>query len=1087
MKGVLLPAGMSGTGDLRRIPLALLVAMGVAGASGEAWAQAPGCGTVATCNAQLLGNFGALHATPAGMAILEQNLATEVAIYSGSTYDRKQTAALDSQLELHAIYYNVWNHAVPGLSGLFSQGNLLQPGSRFPKLANAYIGTTAAAFSAFGGIAGDMKGYFADDPALASYNAAYHVLPQYAGAHPKDPRPFVVGAQINDHPWTTRQTSALAVAIQQSNTVPAGFQVQSWPGYVTSPAFPSGHSTIGNTLAILTAVMAPQYYKDFVRAGIDFGLSRNVFGVHYPLDVIGGRLIATYNIAQWLNGADYRAAGLPAADLAAASTALQSYIGSGAASPYAAACAGHLVACIRAGAIPTAAEFAKARAEYTAYLTYGLPDFTPTGAAPVVPEGAQVLIASRFPYLAEGQLREVLATTELPAGSVFDNGSGWARLNLFAAADGFGALNCGGAGARGCTQVVTMDAARGGYNAFDVWANDMAGDGALELDGTGTLVLAGRNSYAGGTTVRGGTLAVTGTIGGAVRVERAGTFYNAGTVGSGAARVRNAGVLLNDGTIAGRVENTGTFGNDGTVTGSVTSSGLLSGTGRIGGDLAVTAGRIAPGRPIGTLTVDGDVALAAGVTYAAEIGSAGADRIRAGGTAAVDGAILQLSVETGAVLGLRSLGVVEAAGGVSGRFAAVNDPLGTAYPFLDLAVTYTDGGVVLETTRSAVPFAAFARSANQLAVAAALEGVPLASGPFGDAVLSLNGASAPGAFAALSGEIGASAKGVLVNDSRFLRGAVIDRLRGADTDAVVNGIAVAPLFYAAPEASPFPLKAEPARPAPSSAVWARGFGAWSSTAGDGNAAALDSSTGGAFIGADARLEEWRLGVLGGYSSTDFSIDARSSSGGSENWHLGLYAGRDFGALAVRTGLAYSWQSLETTRNIALNGYAGAPSADYDAGTFQAFGELGYGIDTPLARLEPFAGLAYVSLHTDGYTEQGAAAALAVSGGTMQTAFTTLGLRAAVPFMLGTAQAALAGALGWQHAFGDITPVATQSFVTGGGPFTVGGLALAEDAALVEAGLRLLLADTVALNAAYAGQFGDGLTQNGFNVSLRVAF
>ncbi|WP_454915576.1 autotransporter domain-containing protein [Xanthobacter sediminis] len=1080
-------AGVFRNASLRRMALvALGIAAGVAGAARDARAQAPDCGGIGTCNAQLLANFGALHTSPAGMAILEQNLATEIAIYSGSTSARKQTAALDSQLEEPAIYYNIWNHAVPSLSKLFSQGNLLHPGTRFPD--NAYVDNTAPAFAVFSSIAGSLKSYFADDPSLASYNAAYHVLPPYAAADPLDPRPFVVSAQINGNPWTTKQTSAIAVAIQQSDKVPPGFEVQSWPNYVTSPAFPSGHSTIGNTLAILTAVMAPQYYKDFVMAGIEFGLSRNVFGVHYPLDVIGGRLIATYNIAQWLNGADYRSLGLPAADLAAASAALQASIGSGGSSPYATACAGNVVACIRAGAIPTAAEFARARAAYTSYLTYGLPDLAASAAAPVVPEGAQVLIASRFPYLSEGQRREILATTELPAGGAFDNGSGWARLNLFAAADGFGALNCGGEGARGCTQVVTMNAARGGYNALDVWANDMAGAGALELAGSGTLVLAGRNSYTGGTSVRGGTLAVTGAIVGPVGIARGAAFYNAGTVGgTEPSLVSNAGTLLNDGTIAGRVENTGTFGNNGTVTGTVASSGLVSGTGRIGGDLAVTAGRIAPGNSAGTLTVGGDVTLAPGVAYAAGIDGSGADRIRAGGTATIDGAALQLAVAKGAVIGLRSFSVVEAAGGVSGRFATVNDPLGAAYPFLDLAVAYGDDGVTLDTTRSDVPFATVARSPNQLAVATALERVPLASGPFADAVLSLNGASAPGAFAALSGEIGASAKGVFVNDSRFLRGAVIDRLRAADAPGVVNDITVAPLFHSEPAAAPFPVKGEPAPAAPSSAVWARGFGAWSSVAGDGNAAALDASTGGVFIGADARLEDWRLGVLGGYSSTDFSVDAQSSSGGSENWHLGLYAGRDFGPLAVRTGLAYSWQSVETSRSVALNGYAGTLNADYDAGTFQAFGELGYGMETPLARIEPFAGLAYVSLHTDGYTEQGGAAALAVSGGTMGTAFTTLGLRAAVPFMLGTARAALSGSLGWQHAFGDVTPASTQSFAMGGTPFTVSGLALAADAALVEAGLRLQLADAVVLGAAYAGQFGDGVTQNGFNASLKIAF
>ena len=43
-------------------------------------------------------------------------------------------------------------------------------------------------------------------------------------------------------------------------------------------------------------------------------------------------------------------------------------------------------------------------------------------------------------------------------------------------------------------------------NAADTWRNDITGSGTLLLEGTGTLGLAGDNSYAGGTTIDGGVL-----------------------------------------------------------------------------------------------------------------------------------------------------------------------------------------------------------------------------------------------------------------------------------------------------------------------------------------------------------------------------------------------------------------------------------------------------------------------------------------------------------------------------------------------------------------------------------------------------
>ncbi|WP_371345764.1 autotransporter domain-containing protein [Ancylobacter sp. IITR112] len=1041
-----------------------------------------GCDSIHSCNVELLENFAAFQHEEAGLAILEQNLATEESIYASSTSEQKLLAAINSQLQGNVPYYNIWNLARPDLSYLFNQGSLLSPGTNFPT-GSAYVTIIEQALDVTGPVAGEMKTHFAEDPDRASYSV-YGVLPQYAGEAAGDPRPFVVSEAINGAPWTVQQTSALAVTIQQSSDVPPRYQAQNWGGYVDSPAFPSGHSTAGNTLSILTGILAPQYYKDFLMAGIDFGLSRNIFGVHYPLDVIGGRLIATYNLAMWLNGTDY---GVGTADVAGASASLQAYIGSGGSSPYAGACRENVVACIRAGAIPTADQFREARDLYTYYMTYGLPDFSDTGEAPVVPEGAEVLIATRFPYLDAAQRREVLATTEIASGSAFDNGSGWARLNLYAAADGFGALNCGGEGAEDCTQTIEMDASAGGYMAFDVWANDMTGDGRLELAGDGILVLVGESTYTGGTGVLGGTLAVTGSLFGAVDVAPGAFFYNAGTVDSAA--VVNEGTTLNDGLIDGNVLSSGEFGNNGRVSGNVESSGLFFGSGTIGGTLDITGGIIAPGNSVGTVEVEGDVQLAAGTTYQAELARDGADLIVAGGAASINGAVLDLVVAPGTILGLRQYTILSAESGVDGTFALAGGDPPAAYPFLDMGVNYGEDSVVVQTFRSSLPFAALALTPNQRAAARSLDSAPLDSA-LGDAVLSLNASTAPAGFAALSGAAGASVKSVLLNDSIFLRAAVIDRLRTADTPAAASaGIAVAPLAYAAPSvpAVALPMKAPPPVASPSSALWAQAFGAWSSYDGNANARGLDSNTGGFLIGGDTRVEDWRVGMFGGYSSTSFDSTADAATGSSENWHIGAYAGRSWDALALRTGLAYSWQDVDLSRTVALPGFVGAAKADHNAGTFQAFGELAYGLDAGMVRLEPFGNLAYVQLHTDGYTETGSSAALRVDGSTTQTTFSTLGLRLAAPLPSAAMQATFHGTLGWRHAFGDVIPTQTQSFLIGGLPFTVSGAPLGEDVAVVEAGLEMVLTPAVSLNIAYGGQFGDGFSQNGLTAALSMRF
>jgi autotransporter-associated beta strand protein len=117
----------------------------------------------------------------------------------------------------------------------------------------------------------------------------------------------------------------------------------------------------------------------------------------------------------------------------------------------------------------------------------------------VVPKGAEVLLETRQPYLSADQRRVVLKTTALPSGfPALDDVEGWGRLNLFAAADGYGMFNG--------NVVVAIDASKGGFNAADTWRNDISGSGKLTLRGSGTLRLAGADTYTGGSQIMGGTL-----------------------------------------------------------------------------------------------------------------------------------------------------------------------------------------------------------------------------------------------------------------------------------------------------------------------------------------------------------------------------------------------------------------------------------------------------------------------------------------------------------------------------------------------------------------------------------------------------
>jgi len=110
----------------------------------------------------------------------------------------------------------------------------------------------------------------------------------------------------------------------------------------------------------------------------------------------------------------------------------------------------------------------------------------------------------------------------------------------------------------------------------------------------------------------------------------------------------------------------------------------------------------------------------------------------------------------------------------------------------------------------------------------------------------------------------------------------------------------------------------------------------------------------------------------------------------------------------------------------------------------------------------------------------------VRNGDSDTGFTTLGLRSANQFVIGTRAATARGALGWRHAFGDIVPSSVNTFV-GGAPFTIAGAQIALDAAVFEAGLDFRLSDIAMLGFGYAGQFAGAANSQSGRMKLSVSF
>ncbi|MES2605049.1 MAG: autotransporter domain-containing protein, partial [Pseudomonadota bacterium] len=243
----------------------------------------------------------------------------------------------------------------------------------------------------------------------------------------------------------------------------------------------------------------------------------------------------------------------------------------------------------------------------------------------------------------------------------------------------------------------------------------------LEKIGTGTLILAGTNTYIGATSVTGGTLRVNGSIGG-----------SAVTIVSGA---------------------------------------TLGGTGTVGSATVQAGGTLSPGNSIGTLNVNGNLTFAANSVYTVEVSPTAADLTVVSGTASLNGT-LALTPAAGVYTGGANLTLLTASN-ISGTFANVT---GLSFANLRSEIIYGATSVRLVLTPLAINFVGL--SNNQISVATAIN-----AGPLGNALqmalsdyVRANPSQMEAVLDSISGEIHASLRSAALQDSRLIRNTVQGQL-----------------------------------------------------------------------------------------------------------------------------------------------------------------------------------------------------------------------------------------------------------------------------------------------------------------------
>ena len=187
----------------------------------------------------------------------------------------------------------------------------------------------------------------------------------------------------------------------------------------TSGAYPSGHTSQaywqGTALATLLPELAPQILARTSEAGNN----RVIMAAHYPLDVMGGRMMGQHIVERRLSDPQFRVL------FDEAALELRTVLEAG--------CGNTLEACIAADT-PYLSDEA-ALAIYEERMSYGFPQIAAAGQPVTIPANAESLLRTSHPELTDPQRRQVLALTAIDSGYPLDEGTegSWQRLNLAAA------------------------------------------------------------------------------------------------------------------------------------------------------------------------------------------------------------------------------------------------------------------------------------------------------------------------------------------------------------------------------------------------------------------------------------------------------------------------------------------------------------------------------------------------------------------------------------------------------------------------------------------------------------------------------
>ena len=489
------------------------------------------------------------------------------------------------------------------------------------------------------------------------------------------------------------------------------------------------------------------------------------------------------------------------------------------------------------------------------------------------------------------------------------------------------------------------------------------------------------------------------------------------------------------------------------IEGDMANYGTLAGTGKIIGNVN-SYGVIAPGNSVGTITITGNFSQDSSSDLQIEFGGGGYDQLVVSGTANLDGSLSLIPI------GYLAPGKHQfiSAGSTIGSFAAINN-----FSSSILQTSAPTSGLELGTfdlTRSSY---ASVLESKQQGLASAFETVrPTANGDMADILNIMDVMSQDDIRQATD------------NYSPYFHSSV--------TTASLENIRTRSTFLQ--------YKIQKNEVGPKSPLWFTGFGG--NTRYDKTPTSNDFKTkySGFMLGVEKQFESgFQFGVAGGYTDSTFDENDTSSNASSsayDGYLYGLWSPLSNDAFYLQSLLGLGFTDSKTNRDIPFLGRTA--TSDHDATHYSAFLGGGYIHMMEHWSLEPRAGLQYIHLDEDGFTENGAgAASLTIHSKDSDALLSSLGLEISHSLDVDNGLLVPHFRAEWFHNFSAETEN-TTAILQNGEMFNVDARTASEDSLELAVGLGLIISDTVRGHIGYQYSFADN--QDGshlLNAGLSYSF